>query len=64
MECRKEENLTRCPCTSTTCVRRGTCCQCLAAHLASQSLPRCCFPPEPEKARDRSFQGFAKAWNV
>jgi hypothetical protein len=32
--------------------------------LASKQLPGCCFPPKAEKAYDRSFQAFAKAWGL
>lgn len=64
MECKQAENLTRCPCTSVTCERRGKCCECLSNHLARKSLPRCCFPADPEKANDRSFKGFAAAWEL
>jgi len=58
MECKQEENLTRCPCTSDTCERRGICCDCLASHLSRRSFPACVFPPD--KAEDRSFEAFAK----
>ena len=64
MECKLEANLAKCPCTSNGCERRGHCCDCLANHLASKTLPRCCFPPDPAKPPDRSFQGFAKAWKL
>lgn len=36
-----QKNLDDCPCTSEDCPRRGTCCDCLRAHLASKSLPAC-----------------------
>ena len=64
MECKKTQNSANCTCTATDCERRGVCCECLAAHLSSQTLPRCCFPAEAELAADRSFAGFAKAWNL
>ncbi len=63
MECQKPQNAANCPCTSLDCPRRGVCCQCISAHLARKTLPRCCFPPGPEP-KGRSFQDFAKAWNV
>lgn len=58
MECKQEDNLTRCPCTSDTCERRGICCECLANHLKKRSFPACVFPAE--HAKDRSFEAFAK----
>ena len=58
MECKKEQNLTRCACTSDTCPRRGVCCECLANHLSNRSFPACVFPPE--HSEDRSFEGFAR----
>ena len=39
-------NLDACPCTSEDCSRRGKCCECVRAHLASGSLPACCRPSE------------------
>lgn len=35
------ENLDGCPCTADDCPRKGTCCECLRAHLSSNSLPAC-----------------------
>ena len=65
MECKKEQNLAdRCKCTYTSCGKRGVCCDCIASHLASRQLPGCCFPPEVEKTYDRSFEAFAKAWDL
>ena len=64
MECKKPENAAKCSCISLDCERRGTCCDCLASHLARKSLPRCCFPAEPKDPPSRSFAGFAKAWNT
>lgn len=58
MECKQEQNLARCTCTSTTCSRRGLCCDCLANHLSNRSFPACVFPNE--LARDRSFESFAR----
>jgi hypothetical protein len=63
MECKKPANDAKCPCKSADCPRHGVCCECLSAHLARQSLPRCCFPAEPEPT-GRSFEAFAKAWKV
>ncbi len=64
MDCRIAQNKETCPCTNLDCERRGTCCQCISAHLSRQTLPRCCFPAEADKAKDRSFKGFAKAWDL
>ncbi len=35
-------NLEGCPCTSEDCPRRGTCCECIRAHVSGGSLPACC----------------------
>ena len=64
MECKKQENVKKCPCTYPGCSRKGVCCDCLAYHLVSRQLPGCCFPPEVERTYDRSFEAFAKAWNL
>jgi hypothetical protein len=32
--------------------------------LANKELPGCCFPPDVEKTYDRSFEAFARAWNL
>jgi hypothetical protein len=36
-----ESNLDKCACTAEECPRRGMCCECLRAHLSSNSLPAC-----------------------
>ena len=41
MECRKEENLQDCACTSEDCERRGRCCECVAYHRGKDQLPSC-----------------------
>lgn len=64
MECNQKENLDFCGCTSTSCSRRGICCECLQYHLKSKQLPGCCFPLEAEKSYDRSFENFARAWGL
>jgi len=63
-ECKKQENLANCGCTYTSCDKQGICCECLVYHLKSKQLPGCCFPPDAEKTYDRSFEAFAKAWNI
>jgi hypothetical protein len=57
-----QENLDRCNCSNTGCERRGTCCECLHAHLAKKQLPGCCFPDDAEKTWDRSFKKFIEVW--
>lgn len=64
MECRKDKTAERCTCTYMGCGKRGVCCDCIAYHLASRELPGCCFPPEAERAYDRSFEVFARAWKL
>ncbi len=64
MECKKQENAANCGCSSTSCATRGTCCDCISSHVAKKQLPGCCFPPEAEKTYDRSFENFAKAWDL
>ncbi len=60
MECKKEENSERCPCTYPGCPRKGLCCDCLAYHLSRKELPACCFSKQAEASFDRSWQAFAK----
>jgi len=36
-----QANLAGCPCGSDDCSRKGKCCECVRAHLASGSLPAC-----------------------
>ena len=64
MECQKEQNLKFCTCTYASCTRRGICCECIQYHLASRQLPGCCFPPDAEKSYNRSFEAFARTWNL
>ena len=61
---KKDKNLEFCTCTYTACPRQGACCDCIQYHLKSKQLPGCCFPPEAEKTYDRSFEAFAKAWQL
>ncbi|HQO27812.1 MAG TPA: DUF6485 family protein [Candidatus Pacearchaeota archaeon] len=60
MECAREENSKDCPCTWTSCSRRGVCCLCLKHHLAKGELPGCCFSAEAEKTYDRSIDNFIR----
>lgn len=64
MECKKTQNLKNCTCSYPGCGKKGVCCDCLAFHLANRELPGCCFPTQAEKAYDRSFEAFAKAWKL
>jgi len=41
MDCRVESNKEKCACPNHDCERRGTCCECLRAHLAGRTLPMC-----------------------
>lgn len=36
-----KENRQNCRCVSTDCVRKGICCECVAAHRAYNSFPYC-----------------------
>ena len=64
MECNKETNLENCTCSYSGCSRKGLCCECISYHLQSRQLPGCCFPSDAERSYDRSFEAFAKAWNL
>lgn len=63
-ECKKDENLELCTCSYPGCPRKGLCCECIQHHLKKQQLPGCCFPASTEKTYDRSFEAFARAWNL
>jgi len=63
MECQKESNLKRCPCTYPGCPTKGICCECIKHHLKNRELPGCCFPTDVEKTFDRSFEKFAELVN-
>lgn len=60
MDCKKEGNKAKCPCTYTSCSRRGACCACVEYHRSMDELPGCFFPPEAEKTYDRSYNNFIK----
>ncbi len=60
MECQKEKNLTKCPCSYEPCNKKGICCECISYHLKSRQLPGCCFSKEAERTYDRSFEHFAR----
>lgn len=58
MECKKEENLKNCPCTYSSCSRKGICCECIKYHREKGELPGCYFSKEAEKTYDRSIEKF------
>ena len=60
MECKQDQNLSRCNCTYEPCRRKGLCCECLQYHLQMRELPACCFPDKAERTYDRSFEHFAR----
>ena len=60
----KAANNDFCTCTYPGCAKHGNCCECIQSHVKSRQLPACCFPAEAEKKYDRSFEAFAKAWNL
>ncbi|MCD6364305.1 MAG: cytosolic protein [Planctomycetes bacterium] len=60
MDCTLEKNIAACACTSETSPRRGRCCKRLKHHLASKSLPSCCFPSDGDDF-GHSLAGIAKA---
>lgn len=62
MDCEIEQNLKDCPCTYTSCSRRGKCCACLKYHWSHGELPGCLFPPEVEKTWDRSLKKFIEVY--
>jgi hypothetical protein len=60
MECKKEQNLSKCSCTYEPCSRKGVCCDCIKYHLRSRQLPACVFDAKGEGTYDRSFEHFVK----
>ena len=58
MQCKKDQNKVKCPCTYSGCPRQGICCECIKHHLINKELPACCFSKEAEKTFDRSFEKF------
>ncbi len=60
MDCKRNENLENCTCSSMGCSLRGVCCDCVSKHLAKRQLPGCFFSAEAEKTFDRSFEHFAR----
>jgi hypothetical protein len=60
MECQKDKNIKKCPCTYPGCPRKGLCCECLRYHLGRGELPGCAFSKQAEATFDRTFEKFAQ----
>ena len=58
MDCIQETNAAKCPCTYTSCERRGACCKCVAYHRSQNQMVACYFKPEVERTYDRSMKAF------
>jgi hypothetical protein len=58
MDCAQQKNADQCPCTYSSCQRRGACCQCLAYHRSRNEMVGCYFTPEAERTYDRSMKAF------
>jgi len=56
----QKKNAAACPCTYTSCDKRGACCACVAYHRANDELPGCFFPPDAERTYDRSVAHFVR----
>ncbi|MBU7016264.1 MAG: hypothetical protein HXS44_02050 [Theionarchaea archaeon] len=56
----KEQNLTYCNCTWSSCPRRGMCCECVRSHRSNGELPACFFTEEVERTYDRSIERFIR----
>ena len=63
MECRKEENLSECTCSATTCKNRGICCECVRHHREMGQIPGCFFPKSAELKHDRSIEYFVEVYS-
>jgi len=62
LNCKKDRNSRTCKCTYEPCPRKGTCCDCLAYHIANRELPACVFPDAAERTYDRSFEHFSRLY--
>jgi len=58
MQCAQQSNADNCPCTYSSCERRGACCQCVAYHRDRNQMVACYFTPEVERTYDRSMRAF------
>ena len=63
MECKKEENLTRCKCSYEPCSLKGICCECIAYHKDKGQIPACLFPDDVERRWDRSIAKFIETYS-
>jgi hypothetical protein len=61
MECTAEKTKASCPCTYSSCSKRGKCCLCVEYHNSRGELPGCFFPADIERTYDRSRAAFIKA---
>jgi len=58
MDCIQTRNAAECPCTYTSCDKRGACCKCVAYHRSKNQMVACYFKPEAERTYDRSMKAF------
>ena len=63
MECKREENLQECTCSSTTCTKRGICCECVSSHRDRGEIPGCFFPKGAELSHNRSIEYFIEVYS-
>ncbi len=57
-----KKNLEKCPCTYSSCDKRGMCCECLHYHRTRGELPACYFTSEDEKTYNRSIEFFIQRY--
>lgn len=61
VECKTNENKSRCNCTYS-CEKKGICCDCISYHRDRGELPACYFPDDVERTYDRSIENFIKIY--
>jgi len=49
-------------CTYVGCDKHGKCCECIRYHKKRDELPGCLFPPEVEKAYNKTIRRFLEVW--
>lgn len=62
-DCNLKDLIENCPCSYTSCSRKGKCCQCIEYHLKMNELPGCAFSKiskDAEKTYNRNFEYFAR----